>query len=66
MSSFAQHLATPDIKWLGIHPSDLQSHSILTLPFENGDENKLKALAKKEFVMANEQLRKQVGLIRKF
>lgn len=60
MSSFADKLATPNIKWIGVHPSDLELHSVETLALEENEKTKLRALAKKEWIVHNKELLKQV------
>ncbi|XP_065203351.1 meiotic recombination protein SPO11 [Planococcus citri] len=63
MSSFADKLATPNIRWLGIHPSDLESYAVETLTLEEHEKNKLRSLAKKEWVVQNKELLKQVNIL---
>jgi len=58
MSYDSAHLTTPDIKWLGVRPSDLNRYNIpeqCRLEMTEHDIKTGKDLLKEEFIMKNEQ-----------
>ena len=63
-----EHLATPQMRWLGIHPSDVDT---LKLPIDaklaltNRDRSLIDSMAKRTFFTDNQLLHEQVRL-RKF
>ena len=56
MSYDSAHLTTPDIKWLGVRPSDLNRYKIpeqCRLPMEPGDIKTGQEMLKEDFIKAN-------------
>lgn len=66
MSHYSECLVTPDIKWLGVHPSDIQTYNIASLPLQQADLLKLQSLRDKMSVTANKKLLKQVRILSLF
>lgn len=60
MSNFARSLVTPAIRWLGVHPSELQNKKIGTLKLTSHDKAKLRKLSKKEYISSNKNLLNEV------
>lgn len=60
MCNYAENLAAPEIKWLGVHPSDMKIRNMVTLPLQKCDLLKLNTLSRAIFIKSNKQLLKQV------
>lgn len=60
MSRYSKYLVTPDIKWLGIHPSDMQIYNIVTRPLQEADILKLRSLLDRVSMTANKKILKEV------
>ncbi|XKL60723.1 hypothetical protein PGB90_007780 [Kerria lacca] len=59
MCNYAENLAAPEIKWLGVHPSDMKIRNMVTLPLQKCDLLKLNTLSRAIFIKSNKQLLKQ-------
>lgn len=60
MSRYSEYLVTPDIKWLGIHPSDMQIYNIVTRPLQEADILRLRSLLDRVGMTANKKIFKEV------
>lgn len=61
MCRFSKVLATPDIKWLGVHPTDVDRFNLQTVALNQIDLSKLQWLNKLIRLMpSNQELAKQV------
>ena len=66
MSYDSASLTTPDIKWLGLRPSDLDKYDLpdqCRLDMTEGDIKTGKELLKEDFIMKNPQWMKELELM---
>jgi meiotic recombination protein SPO11 len=54
----AEHLAIPSIRWIGVHPSDIEKLQLPALQLTVEDDTKLKSLVKRPYM--NEDLHREV------
>jgi meiotic recombination protein SPO11 len=54
-------LAIPSIRWIGVHPSDIQQFQLPTLQLTSEDESKLKDILKRPYM--NEAFQHQIHLM---
>lgn len=60
LSQHSEHLAVTQLRWLGIHPTDVAKFAIPTIPFTNRDLAKVQDLVSRPYIQQNEQLLEQV------
>lgn len=60
LSQHSEHLAVTQLRWLGIHPTDVAKFAIPTTPFTNRDLSKVQDLVSRPYIQQNEQLLEQV------
>jgi len=68
MSYDSSHLTTPDIKWLGVRPSDLDRYNLpqqCRLPMTEADKKMGQELLKEPFVQKNKEWVKELELMLK-
>ena len=66
MSYDSSHLTTPDIKWLGVRPSDLDRYNLpqqCRLPMTDADKKMGQELLKEPFVQRNKEWVKELELM---
>lgn len=62
LSQHSEHLAVSSIRWLGIHPTDIEALSIPSIPLTPRDITKLLDLAGRPYMQQDPNLMEQVGL----
>ncbi|XP_065309226.1 meiotic recombination protein SPO11 [Dermacentor albipictus] len=64
MASETDSLAVPGIRWLGVHPSDIEKFRLRDCPpLSHGDKSKLRDLLSRPYVDANREWKKQLLLL---
>jgi len=58
-----ESLVCPNVRWLGIHPSELIYLKAKTIPLTKADLTKLKSIEARTYI--NETISKQLGILRK-
>ncbi|VVC34577.1 Meiotic recombination, Spo11,Topoisomerase 6 subunit A/Spo11, TOPRIM domain,Spo11/DNA topoisomerase VI [Cinara cedri] len=56
-------LSVPSIKWLGVHPTDIQLLDLPSIPLNNLDQARLKALLKRSYINSNYTILQQVLIL---
>ncbi|KAK8775591.1 hypothetical protein V5799_031065 [Amblyomma americanum] len=64
MASEADSLAVPGIRWLGVHPSDMQKFPLANCPpLSDADRSKLRDLMRRPYIEANREWKRQLLLL---
>nr|CAD7445513.1 unnamed protein product [Timema bartmani] len=58
----AEFLATPAVRWLGVHPRDVETLGMDASPLSRTDKNKLRHLSERPYTLADARLSGQVDL----
>lgn len=64
MARDVDSLAVPAIRWLGVHPADIQTFQLKDCPpLTHGDKSKLKDLLRRPYIEANQKWKEQLLLL---
>nr|CAD7429632.1 unnamed protein product [Timema monikensis] len=58
----AEFLATPAVRWLGVHPRDVETLGMDASPLSRTDKDKLRHLSERPYTLADARLSRQVDL----
>ncbi|XP_046675751.1 meiotic recombination protein SPO11 isoform X2 [Homalodisca vitripennis] len=61
LSEYSQHLAVAEVRWVGIHPTDIAKFCIPTVPLTPRDFVKARDLASRPYIFQNQELLEQLA-----
>ncbi|XP_054283413.1 meiotic recombination protein SPO11-like [Macrosteles quadrilineatus] len=61
MIQHSAELAAPELRWVGLHPTDIQRLAIPTVPLTSLDFAKARELSRRPYIVQDEQLLEQVN-----
>lgn len=53
-------LSVPTIKWLGVHPTDIESFNLPSISLAIADQQRVKSLLKRSYINSNHKILHQV------
>lgn len=53
-------LSVPSIKWLGVHPKDIELLNLPNITLTNKDQAQIKSLLRRSYINSNHKLLRQV------
>uniref|UniRef100_A0A1B6LVR8 DNA topoisomerase (ATP-hydrolyzing) n=1 Tax=Graphocephala atropunctata TaxID=36148 RepID=A0A1B6LVR8_9HEMI len=63
LSEHSQHLAVAEVRWVGIHPTDINKFCIPTVPLTPRDFVKARELSTRPYICQNQELLEQVNCL---
>ena len=62
--SFIPQLAIPSLQWVGVYPSELIAHNVVTHQLSDYDLKKIDSLLKRPYVVNNDRLENEIEILK--
>lgn len=63
MCHISEELAIPNLRWIGIHPSEIISLNITHTPLNDRDRNRIKNILKRSYANQYQWLQKELNIL---
>lgn len=61
MAQHSDALAVPDLNWLGVHPSDIDTLCLMSLPMKHTDFQRARSILRRPYV--DEEIKKELQIL---